>query len=176
MNFIESLDPARNIVVITGDHGESFGADGTLVHGSRASEAQVRTPMVMVGPGIPSRVVDAPTRHMDLLPTLLHAATGNDAAVDGLEGRSLLGSAPLEDRVLLSPYRARQPEELVLIRGNQRLLFRVRTDRPELEAFSFVDETGLPDLNADPQELGRAEDWAHAMRLELERLAAVRTP
>ena len=52
MNLVQSIDPNRNIVIITGDHGESMGEDGVFTHASRMSEVQMRTPFVMVGPGV----------------------------------------------------------------------------------------------------------------------------
>ncbi|KAA1257887.1 Inner membrane protein YejM [Rubripirellula obstinata] len=63
------------VVLVTGDHGESFLEDGTIGHGSKISPQQNMTPMILVGPGVPTRKINAPTIHSDVLPTLL-AATG----------------------------------------------------------------------------------------------------
>ena len=57
MNLVQSIDLSRNIVIMTGDHGESMGEDGVFTHASRMSEIQMRTPFVMVGPGIEPRKI-----------------------------------------------------------------------------------------------------------------------
>jgi hypothetical protein len=174
MDFVEGLDPTRTIVVVTGDHGESFGEDGTLIHGSRASEVQNRVPFLMAGAGVQPRVVDDFTSHMDLLPTLVHAISGVDDPLHGAEGRDLLGPLPGDGGVLVSPYKPTQPQDLLLVREAGRLLFRVRSDRPELEAFAFVDAGGLPVLSVGDEKVGDAGGWAAAMRRELERVAGTR--
>src|SRR5207302_8168724 len=38
-NLIARLDPSRNIIVVTGDHGESFMEDGVFTHNIRGSDA-----------------------------------------------------------------------------------------------------------------------------------------
>ena len=72
------------LVVVTGDHGEALGEHGELTHGLFAYEATLRVPLVVAvvgtnngdgtdrrdGPG-PRRVVDAPVRHVDIVPTIL---------------------------------------------------------------------------------------------------------
>jgi len=50
--FLEGLDRERCLVVLTGDHGESFFDDGTWLHSSRLSEIQTRVPCAIVGPGV----------------------------------------------------------------------------------------------------------------------------
>ena len=59
------------IVVVTGDHGESFLDDGTIGHGIRISEFQNMTPAILFAPNLKPRVIDKPTMHADVLPTLL---------------------------------------------------------------------------------------------------------
>ena len=59
------------VVLVTGDHGESFLDDGTIGHGIRISEFQNMTSAVLHGPGIEPQTLLSPTSHMDLLPTLL---------------------------------------------------------------------------------------------------------
>jgi arylsulfatase A-like enzyme len=69
--LLSSLLTDDRVVVITGDHGESFLDDGTIGHGIRVSEFQNMTPAIIGAPNIEPRVVDEPTMHADLLPTLL---------------------------------------------------------------------------------------------------------
>ncbi len=170
MDFVAALDPARNVIAITGDHGESFGEDGALVHGSRASDAQTRVPLLIVGPGVDPRTVAGPTSHMDVLPTLLHAATGVADPVRGLDGRDLLAASPPREGIFVAPYKLTQPYDLLWIWNDRRLLFRVRTDRPRFDAFAFVDDTGFPLRTPDPSILEDADHLSEAIRSEVARL------
>jgi arylsulfatase A-like enzyme/Flp pilus assembly protein TadD len=79
----------RVLVVLTSDHGESLGEHGEATHGVFAYEATLRVPLVLYAPRLfPGRVITAPVRHVDVLPTVLDAL-GQDAP-PGLPGRSLL--------------------------------------------------------------------------------------
>jgi len=73
-------------VLLTSDHGESFGEDGSFTHGYRVSPEQVHVPFVIVSPSLPSgsRVDVAGSR--DVARTLLGLA-GVDAG--GFAGRDL---------------------------------------------------------------------------------------
>ena len=100
MKVVQSIDPERNLIMITGDHGESLGEDsGAEAHGSRMSEIQLRTPFVMVGPGIPAHKVKTATSHADVLPTLLHGLAGKPVRVARCQGRDVLAQAALTDEV-----------------------------------------------------------------------------
>lgn len=79
----------RTLVVVTSDHGESLGDHGEASHGIFAYEAALRVPLVIYQPQIfRPDVVDAPARHVDLLPTVLDALAL--PIPSGLSGRSLL--------------------------------------------------------------------------------------
>ena len=65
------------IVVFTSDHGDLLGAHGGLIQKwCNAFDEATRVPLLIAGPGIePGRDgVDAPTSHVDLVPTLLGLA------------------------------------------------------------------------------------------------------
>ena len=82
----------RTLVVLTADHGESLGEHGEATHGIFAYEATLRVPLLFYSPGLARpRVVDAPARHVDLLPTILDALALPLSAE--LPGRSLLDAA-----------------------------------------------------------------------------------
>lgn len=59
------------IVIVIGDHGESFLEDGSAIHGLRLSKVQNMTPMILYYPGVEPRVIEQRTLHADILPTLL---------------------------------------------------------------------------------------------------------
>ncbi|TWU03109.1 sulfatase-like hydrolase/transferase [Neorhodopirellula pilleata] len=93
----EDADRPR-IVIVTGDHGESFGDDGTIGHGTKLSVDQTRTLAVIAGSGLPQRQVDQTTAHFDLLPTMLSAAGITTSLPDQLDGRDLTQTTPWAPR------------------------------------------------------------------------------
>jgi uncharacterized protein len=58
------------LVLFTGDHGEEFRQKGKIGHGSDVVNEQIHVPFVLLGPGAPRGTFDAPTSHVDLVPTL----------------------------------------------------------------------------------------------------------
>lgn len=88
--LLERLDVGpHDLVLVTSDHGESFLEHGRFGHGYNLHEEVVRVPLVLHLPGGPAgRVVDAPVRGIDLLPTVLDAL--DLPAPSTLQGRSLL--------------------------------------------------------------------------------------
>jgi choline-sulfatase len=78
----------RTIVVVLGDHGESLGEHGEEQHGFFVYDATVRIPLIVAGPGVPSRVVGDQVRIVDVMPTLL-ALVGVDIPRT-VQGESLL--------------------------------------------------------------------------------------
>jgi choline-sulfatase len=77
------------LLAVVADHGEALGEHGEDTHGYFLYEATMRVPMLLAGPGVPQgRVVTAPVRTVDLLPTLLRAL--HVAPPEGLDGHSLL--------------------------------------------------------------------------------------
>jgi hypothetical protein len=172
MRLIHSLDPQRHILVVTGDHGESMGEDGALAHPSRGSEVQTRVPLLMVGPGLPARVIQEPTTHTDVLPTLLHALCGHKVPIRYCHGRDVLADAPLGDQVLICPYRWKDPYDLILVRGLQRMQFKMRFNPGTIEAHGFCDTSGNLDLSPKHSFTRRdAVLWTEAFRRELLRIS-----
>ena len=171
MELIDSVDPARTVVVVTGDHGESLGEDGVLSHGSKPSEVQLRVPFAMVGPGVPQLEVDTATSHTDVLPTLLHVLAGRTVPIAHSAGRDLLDPAQRTDRVLLAPRQLLPPFELLLVEGARRLLFKVRVDRPHMETFGFLDASGDMDLDAAvPPAPETADHWVEVLEAALSKM------
>ncbi|MCA1649429.1 MAG: sulfatase-like hydrolase/transferase [Acidobacteria bacterium] len=87
--IVEGGAGGRTLVVVTSDHGESLGEHGEATHGVFAYEPALKVPLVIHQPRIlRPRIVDAPARHVDLLPTVLDALAL--PIPGGLAGRSLL--------------------------------------------------------------------------------------
>jgi hypothetical protein len=96
----------KRILLVTGDHGESFGEDGLYLHSSALTQVQLQTPLMLYVPGRPSRRMHEPTCHTDILPTLMHAIDGLIDEPRFLHGRSLLDSTiELSNRVLIASNR-----------------------------------------------------------------------
>jgi arylsulfatase A-like enzyme/Flp pilus assembly protein TadD len=89
---LAEADAGRVLVVLTSDHGESLGEHGEATHGIFAYESTLRVPLILYQPRLLApRVVSAPARHVDLLPTILDALSL--PVPEGLPGRSLLAAA-----------------------------------------------------------------------------------
>ncbi len=88
--FLDGIDLSRNLVLILGDHGESFGEDGFITHGGPMSSIVMNVPCVWLGAGVPNRRIRALTQHVDLLPTLLHLVEGRPLPVKHLQGFDIL--------------------------------------------------------------------------------------
>ena len=145
LELTRNIDANRNIIIITGDHGESMGEDGVFTHGSRMSEIQMRVPFAMVGPGIQQRVINTTTTHFDLLPTLLHALAGRHVPVQHSQGRDLLAEASPADEAFVVPANGPDWDRIMLIRADKRLLFRPISDHgpdPVMKFEGLVDEVG----------------------------------
>ena len=88
--LLSALFQKDRVILVTGDHGESFLEDATIGHGIRISEYQNMTPAILHAPGEKPRIIKAPTMHADLLPTLLSAINCELTDDDVLDGVSLL--------------------------------------------------------------------------------------
>lgn len=91
--LVESVErsarPSGTIVALAADHGESFLEHGTLAHCRSLYDTEIRTPLVLLGPGIPAgEVRDTLSENLDLVPTLLDLA-GVPFAPEHFAGRSL---------------------------------------------------------------------------------------
>jgi lipoteichoic acid synthase len=63
---------SSTLLVISGDHGEAFGAHGSFGHGANLYEEEVHVPIVLVAPNLfPERSTERVTGHIDIAPTIL---------------------------------------------------------------------------------------------------------
>lgn len=98
--WFEQARGRRPLVLFTGDHGEEFKEKGHLGHGSAVTDEQIHTPFVIVGDGIPASVRDAPTSHVDVVPTLFSLL--GDAHPPALHSDGLSMFEAPDDRFVLS--------------------------------------------------------------------------
>lgn len=61
----------RTFLVLTGDHGETFGERETLEHGDTLYEEVLHVPLLVREPGRSPAIEAALARHVDVLPTIL---------------------------------------------------------------------------------------------------------
>lgn len=167
-NFIQQLPMENVVLAITGDHGESIMDDGTLAHGNRASEVQLRVPFVVLGSQVPRRTIDVISTHSDVLPTLLHLIQGETMNLQGVYGIDLLAPNLQRESTSFVPYYWRDPLQLVLFSDEQRLLLEISLERPVVEAIGFLDEKGY----VRPSTLGGNVDWRNVFEDELLRITS----
>lgn len=60
----------RTVVILTADHGESFGERGAGYHSTGLFDELVRVPLIVRAPGLEPRVVHRPVSLVDVAPTL----------------------------------------------------------------------------------------------------------
>jgi arylsulfatase A-like enzyme len=77
-------------VVVTADHGESFGEDGSLAHGRRVTPGQIHVPFFILSPRVRGAERGDPAGSIDV-PLTLYALAGVTATAPG--GRDLLSSS-----------------------------------------------------------------------------------
>lgn len=161
----------NTVVVVTSDHGESFGSHNTLGH-SGLHETVIHVPLWFHGPGIPSgRVIDSLTRHVDIVPTLLDLAHVQPEIPYDLSGRSLLplmegASGGVTDVVCCAECSRQKTRS---IRWNKWKFIRSLQDGPRVDR---MPDRELYDLEADPVEtcnlVDRHPDVAAEMEKKLE--------
>jgi membrane-anchored protein YejM (alkaline phosphatase superfamily) len=178
-DFIQELDPKKNLIILTGDHGESFFEDGFMVHGSRLSDIQMRVPFAIVGPGVEPGVVTRLTSHIDFLPTFLHLMTGRHVAVPHSQGRDLLEPVEGPDQVMVWQMESmRRPYMLgALVQPQGRMMFKafVEKDEPRISILGVCDESGqLDTLNPLPAE--QMPRWQHSFEWLLYQMAGQGRP
>lgn len=89
---LRRLDAWDNtVLLVTGDHGESFGEHDDRWHGTNLFDPQVRPAALLRVPGVTGKRVDVSVTFTDLAPTLARVL-GDRATFEQLRGRSL---APL---------------------------------------------------------------------------------
>ena len=81
--------PSNVLVVVTSDHGEALGDHGEETHGLFAYEATLAVPLLFWSEALEEARVEAPVRHIDVLPTMLEAAGVDGASTPDIAGRSL---------------------------------------------------------------------------------------
>jgi arylsulfatase len=159
----------QTILVLTSDHGESFGEHGYLQHGPRVDETVLHVPLLIRFPqgsphGRAGGRIEQLVRTVDIVPTVLDALGLSFPAP--LDGQSLL-PALKEGHDLQLPAYAESGREFMGVdpelafagvSGKQRMLrnlrfklvYRPRADGPSYSLYDLVDDPGET-LDVGPQ-------------------------
>jgi arylsulfatase A-like enzyme/Flp pilus assembly protein TadD len=78
----------KTLIILTGDHGESFGEHGESFHGYFAYDTTLRVPLIISAPGVKAARVKDAVSHVDIFPTVCDVI-GLGKPAD-LQGESLL--------------------------------------------------------------------------------------
>ncbi len=86
------------ILIVVADHGEEFWEHDLMGHGLTMYEEVLRAPLIIHGPGITVRRVDAPVNTVDLLPTLAGLLESPPEPGTEWQGRDLLEANSIEEK------------------------------------------------------------------------------
>ena len=136
---------SRTVIIVTADHGESFGEHYKWKHAQELYETHVHVPLMFVVPGQAPRTIDAMRSHIDLAPTIL--ALMGAKAPPSMNGVSLLdeimgGDASARDVLCDLPVDEYNDRRRVLIHDGWKLI-----------VFGFDEKYALYKLSDDPMEL-----------------------
>ena len=161
-----NLSPTRGtIVVLAADHGESFLEHGTLAHCRSLYDTEIRTPLVLAGPGLPrGEIRQALSENLDIVPTILDLA-GVRFAPDAFAGRSL--------RPAISGRSAGPPRLQTSAFAGWRAAF---DGRHKLMVNETREELRLFDLDRDPGETVDLAVSARRTAAALRRALAAQSP
>ena len=143
-----SLDPRRNIVVITGDHGEAFGEGDHFGHVNIYGKTPTHTPLILWGQGVPSGSSAArPTCHTDVMPTVFALLGAPRRQLQTLPGRDLLSTLPHEaarhsQRFFFSVSRSTFASKVLLVSKQRRLLVLMDRKEPRVVPLQFQGPEG----------------------------------
>ena len=145
---LDELGLADNtLVVFTSDHGEMLGDHG-LHSKNMFYEGSVHVPLILRLPGVipPGKVIQTPSSHLDLFPTILDYCGQPGHASEGESLRPYIeGRKSGEGRVVVSEWNSQTVPGFMVFDGRWKFMCGRTAVAPSLDA--------LYDLKSDPQEL-----------------------
>jgi choline-sulfatase len=88
------------LVIATSDHGEAFGEHGEIGHSVFVYDTTLSVPLVMAGPGLAPRLVEADVALVDVAPTVATLLGTGPFAADGVDLTGAMGGTALPAREL----------------------------------------------------------------------------
>jgi cellulose synthase/poly-beta-1,6-N-acetylglucosamine synthase-like glycosyltransferase/phosphoglycerol transferase MdoB-like AlkP superfamily enzyme len=163
---LERIDPKNTLVVLAGDHGESFGDDGFWLHSGPLSDAQLHVSAVIVGPNVPRQRASSPTSHIDIVPSVL-GALGASArglrALPGIDVRSIPPNAPNTRPLLVTTQDARY---IAVLASDERIMLDRTNGDAALRTVGLMDDRGQW-TPRDRSPRASPKVWSDAMGLAL---------
>ena len=161
-----AYDPQNDVLILTSDHGEEFIEHAAYGHGSTHYEEVLKVLFMIKTPDIISqKIISAPIRQIDVLPTILE--TAGMTVPKNIEGKSLssllLGGTEENDRLVYATSQTllNDKQSLRSIRkGRHKLILRTNPDKAELYDIS-LDPEELTDLA--PQRPDLIQDMTNTM-------------
>ena len=157
-------------VIISADHGEAFGEHGMYKHAFEVWEVLARVPLMISGPEIRARRIEARRSHIDLAPTILELM--GQPVPEDFQGKSLvpelLGAEPESHEPILVELTedSHNPYRRALIAGKYKL---IDFGRSKYELYDLTDDPGeLKDLAKDNK-----EELEHMKKLLADKVAAL---
>lgn len=157
--LLAAVDPARTVVVVAGDHGESLGEHGEATHGVFLYDATLRVPLIVRLPGarFSGRRVTTQVGLADVAPTLRRLAGADPSESDGRDLSPLFEDPHAPDRPAFSesdypafvlgwsPMRSLRFQGRKFIEAPRRELYDVGSD-PGETANRYTGEDSVRDL------------------------------
>lgn len=161
----------RTTLIVSADHGESFGEHGTRFHGQNLYDEQIGVPLLIHHPGAQAREVEDPVTLIDLGPTILDLM--GLPTPSHFMGQSLVpylaGTTPKLSRSIIAEGRLKQamvlPNGLKLIRNQREETFEIYDlSKDPKELHNLYDEMG----EQGPLEMQKLVDFfqTHQIRKE----------
>jgi arylsulfatase A-like enzyme/Flp pilus assembly protein TadD len=158
----------KTLIILTADHGEALGEHGEMSHSYFAYNSTLHVPLIIAGPGIAPRRVDANVGHVDILPTVCELLGIKPRTI--LQGRSLaalMKTGRAEDRSLyfesLEPYLNKGCAPLRgFIRGRMKFM-----DSPIPEVYDLRTDFGESENLAPKSDLAQLRKELEKMKISL---------
>jgi arylsulfatase A-like enzyme/thioredoxin-like negative regulator of GroEL len=100
--LLEALGAGRasTLVIVTADHGEAFGEHGEIGHSIFVYDTTLQVPLIVAGPDLAPRVVDAPVSLVDIAPTAVRRLAAGTIDGDGIDLSPALAGGAVTARAL----------------------------------------------------------------------------
>ncbi len=153
----------NTIIIVTADHGDMLGERG-LWYKMNFFEPSARVPLIMAGPGVAQGVAANASSLVDLLPTLVEIAGGDDTMFgEPVDGRSLMplarGEADPVDEAIGEYCAEMTPSPVFMIRRGPLKYIHCDPDPPQLYDLA-KDPLEKTNLAADPAYQAQAQAFA----------------
>ena len=174
----------QTVIALAADHGEAFGEHGEFAHSIFVYDTTLRVPLVLAGPGIGVRSIDAPVSLVDVAPTLARLAGLGRFDADGVDLSGALRGEPVPRRALYaesfaplldfgwSPLRSLRQDEWKVIDAPRPELYEVSADPGETRDLALTAPARMAEMRErvdkySPASLGevRLPDRESAARL-----------